>query len=302
VINSFNTPDSLDSVALICPKGRAVGTNFDTADTIIVYESHGNMENDAQAAAHCITVSKAKQMTMYRLITAVGWQRAILDCVNGTTTAADLGRLPSRLLACQPPDNEITLVAPIPSSEVREQEDETIEVQAVEPLITPPMKQRARSAVKSTGKAGMQLPLIGRQNLRRSLNYDRRFCPVCRCQCDKQLMDFPRLGLGFLGHRHSSGPIGSIFLSARRYHDHFLRSAELWEIPEIACRPGCFRVTDEFRASVDPLRHPRRPIRGNCSTVPRLWWAFIVQIRMSRVNGYSLLRITSRDRKYSMDL
>jgi len=86
-INRFNAPDSLGSVALIGPKGRGVETNFTAADTLTVYDSHGNRENNPQAAAHCMTVGKAKQTTMYRSITVEGWERAILDCAYGTTTA-----------------------------------------------------------------------------------------------------------------------------------------------------------------------------------------------------------------------
>jgi len=153
-INCFKAPFSLDSVALICTKGLGVGTNFAAADTVIGYHCHGNPQNDTQAAVYCITVGRAKQITMYRLITAEGWERVTLDCANGTTTAADLETVLSRLLAFQLPDNEIALVAPIPLPEVSEQQDEIIEFPAMDPLIAQPMKQRARGAVKYRGKEG----------------------------------------------------------------------------------------------------------------------------------------------------
>jgi chromodomain-helicase-DNA-binding protein 7 len=92
-INYFNSPYSLDSAALICTKGLGVGTNFAAADRVIGYDGHGNPQNDIQAAAYCITVGRAKQITMYRLMTAEGWERATLDYANDTTMAADLERL-----------------------------------------------------------------------------------------------------------------------------------------------------------------------------------------------------------------
>jgi hypothetical protein len=49
-----------------------VETNFAAADTVIGYDYHGKPQNDIQAAASCITVGRAKQITLYRLITAEG--------------------------------------------------------------------------------------------------------------------------------------------------------------------------------------------------------------------------------------
>jgi len=54
-----------------------------------------------------------KQIMMYRLMTAEGWERAILGCANGIT--ADLETLFSQLFA------------PIPSSKVSERHDGIIE-------------------------------------------------------------------------------------------------------------------------------------------------------------------------------
>jgi hypothetical protein len=153
-INRFNAPYSLDSVALICTNGLGVGTNFAAADTVIVYDDHGNPQNDIQAAVHCITVGRAKQIVMYHLMTAEGCERATLDCANGTIATADLEILLSRLLTCQLSDTEIALVVPMPSSEVSEQQDEIIEFPAMDPLIAQPMKQRAQGALKYTRKDG----------------------------------------------------------------------------------------------------------------------------------------------------
>jgi hypothetical protein len=94
---------------------------------------------------------------MYRLITAKGEERATLDYANDTPTAADLETILSRLLAFQPPDNEIALVEPIPLPKVSEQQDEIIEFPAMDPLIAHPMKQKAQGAVKYRGKKGMHV-------------------------------------------------------------------------------------------------------------------------------------------------
>jgi SNF2 family DNA or RNA helicase len=65
-INRFNPPSSLDSVTLICIKGLGVGTNFAAADAVIGCHCYGKPQNDVQAAASCITVGRAKQITIYR--------------------------------------------------------------------------------------------------------------------------------------------------------------------------------------------------------------------------------------------
>jgi hypothetical protein len=156
-IDCFNAPNSLDSVALICTKGLGVGTNCAAAAAAIGYHCHGKPQNDFHATASCITVGRAKQITMYRLITAEGWERATFDCANDTTMGADLEMLLSRFLACQLPDNEIALVAPISSPEADEQQDAITEFPAMDPLIAQPMKQRARGAVKCRGKKGMHV-------------------------------------------------------------------------------------------------------------------------------------------------
>jgi hypothetical protein len=155
VINRFNAPSSLDSVALICTNGLGVGTNFAGAHTVIGYDCHGKPQNNIEAAASCIRVGRAKQSTIYRLIRAEGWERATFDCANGTT--ADLKTVLSRLLAFQLPDNEIAVMPSFPLPEVIEQQNEIIEFPAMQPLIAQPMKQPPERAVKYRKKKGMHV-------------------------------------------------------------------------------------------------------------------------------------------------
>jgi hypothetical protein len=91
------------------------------------------------------------------------------------------------LLAFQLPHNEIALVAPIPSPEVSEQQDEIIDVQALEPLIARPMKQRARSGVKHSGKEGHASVAWNRRKMSAFMSLFLKFGNEHRDQIRKQL-------------------------------------------------------------------------------------------------------------------
>lgn len=78
-IDSFNSPDSQDFVFLLCTKAGGMGINLTTADTVIIYDSDWNPQNDIQATARCHRIGQTKGVKVYRFITAKSYERKMFD-------------------------------------------------------------------------------------------------------------------------------------------------------------------------------------------------------------------------------
>ena len=57
-------------VFLIGTKAGGVGVNLTTADTVIIFDSDWNPQNDLQAQARCHRIGQTRPVTVYRFVTA----------------------------------------------------------------------------------------------------------------------------------------------------------------------------------------------------------------------------------------
>jgi chromodomain-helicase-DNA-binding protein 7 len=53
---------------LLTTRAGGVGINLTAADTVIIYDSDWNPQNDIQAQARCHRIGQTKQVTLYRLL------------------------------------------------------------------------------------------------------------------------------------------------------------------------------------------------------------------------------------------
>ncbi len=68
-IDRFCDPSSDAFIFLLSTKAGGVGINLTAADTVIIYDSDWNPQNDLQATARCHRIGQTKEVTTYRLVT-----------------------------------------------------------------------------------------------------------------------------------------------------------------------------------------------------------------------------------------
>jgi len=68
-IDRFNNPDLDIFVFLLCTKAGGLGLNLTAANTVIIYDSDWNPQNDLQAQARCHRIGQKDKVKVYRLIT-----------------------------------------------------------------------------------------------------------------------------------------------------------------------------------------------------------------------------------------
>ena len=78
-ITSFNAPDSQDFCFLLSTRAGGLGINLATADTVIIYDSDWNPQNDLQAMARAHRIGQKRQVSIYRLVSANTVEEEILE-------------------------------------------------------------------------------------------------------------------------------------------------------------------------------------------------------------------------------
>ncbi|KAF1744366.1 hypothetical protein MXB_366, partial [Myxobolus squamalis] len=78
-IDRFSKPDSDRSVFLLCTKAGGLGINLTAADTVIIFDSDWNPQNDIQAQARCHRIGQNKTVKVYRLICRKTYEREMFD-------------------------------------------------------------------------------------------------------------------------------------------------------------------------------------------------------------------------------
>lgn len=78
-MDHFNAPDSDDFCFLLSTKAGGLGINLTTADTVIIYDSDWNPQNDLQAEARAHRIGQTKVVQIYRLVTKDTVEEKILE-------------------------------------------------------------------------------------------------------------------------------------------------------------------------------------------------------------------------------
>lgn len=69
-IDRFCAPNSAAFIMLLSTRAGGVGINLTAADTVIIYDSDWNPQNDLQAQARCHRIGQKKSVKIYRLLTS----------------------------------------------------------------------------------------------------------------------------------------------------------------------------------------------------------------------------------------
>ncbi|KAK3760063.1 hypothetical protein RRG08_064733 [Elysia crispata] len=78
-IDRFSKPDSDRFAFLLCTRAGGLGINLTAADTVVIYDSDWNPQNDLQAQARCHRIGQEKAVKIYRLITRNSYEREMFD-------------------------------------------------------------------------------------------------------------------------------------------------------------------------------------------------------------------------------
>ncbi len=78
-ITSFNASGSVDFCFLLSTRAGGLGINLATADTVIIYDSDWNPQNDLQAMARAHRIGQKRQVSIYRLVSANTIEEEILE-------------------------------------------------------------------------------------------------------------------------------------------------------------------------------------------------------------------------------
>lgn len=78
-IDRFSKPGSDRFVFLLCTRAGGLGINLTAADTVIIFDSDWNPQNDLQAQARCHRIGQVKAVKIYRLICRNTYEREMFD-------------------------------------------------------------------------------------------------------------------------------------------------------------------------------------------------------------------------------
>jgi hypothetical protein len=78
-LNSFNREASEDFIFLLSTRAGGLGINLATADTVIIYDSDWNPQNDLQAQARAHRIGQTKQVNIYRLVAKQSVEETIIE-------------------------------------------------------------------------------------------------------------------------------------------------------------------------------------------------------------------------------
>lgn len=78
-IASFNASGSDDFCFLLSTRAGGLGINLETADTVIIYDSDWNPQNDLQAMARAHRIGQTRSVNIYRLICKASVEETILE-------------------------------------------------------------------------------------------------------------------------------------------------------------------------------------------------------------------------------
>lgn len=78
-ITRFNDPNSNRFVFLLSTRAGGLGINLTSADTVIIFDSDWNPQNDIQATARAHRIGQEREVKVYRLVTARTYEADMFD-------------------------------------------------------------------------------------------------------------------------------------------------------------------------------------------------------------------------------
>ncbi|ELP87418.1 chromodomain helicase hrp1, putative [Entamoeba invadens IP1] len=78
-IDRFMNPEMNKFVFLLCTRAGGFGINLSEADTVIIYDSDWNPQNDLQAQARCHRIGQKKEVKVYRLVSKNTYERYMFE-------------------------------------------------------------------------------------------------------------------------------------------------------------------------------------------------------------------------------
>ena len=78
-LDHFNKEDSEDFCFLLSTRAGGLGINLSTADTVIIYDSDWNPQNDLQAQARAHRIGQKNQVNIYRLVSKNSIEEDIIE-------------------------------------------------------------------------------------------------------------------------------------------------------------------------------------------------------------------------------
>lgn len=78
-VDHFNAPDSNDYVFLLSTRAGGLGINLATADTVIIFDSDWNPQNDLQAESRAHRIGQKKDVKVFRLLSRETVEEDILE-------------------------------------------------------------------------------------------------------------------------------------------------------------------------------------------------------------------------------
>ncbi|XP_071964385.1 chromodomain-helicase-DNA-binding protein 1-like isoform X2 [Antedon mediterranea] len=78
-LDHFNADKSPDFCFLLSTRAGGLGLNLATADTVIIFDSDWNPQNDLQAMSRAHRIGQRKQVNIYRLVTKVSVEEEIIE-------------------------------------------------------------------------------------------------------------------------------------------------------------------------------------------------------------------------------
>jgi len=78
-VDHYNAPDSQDFVFLLSTRAGGLGINLATADTVIIFDSDWNPQNDLQAESRAHRIGQTKEVKVFRLLSKNTVEEDILE-------------------------------------------------------------------------------------------------------------------------------------------------------------------------------------------------------------------------------
>ena len=82
LIDKFNAPNSEIFIFLLCTRAGGLGINLNAADTVIIFDSDWNPQNDLQAQARCHRIGQTKTVKVYRLLTKGTYEQKMFEIAS----------------------------------------------------------------------------------------------------------------------------------------------------------------------------------------------------------------------------